>query len=119
MTLRGGNGKVGLGTGDPKRDQILAYEDIAFRIRRLIPQVLKAKEQSKKKIVGIFARSKLKDIDKTTEDLYTSAKMYDIPKEEIDELWGQKILLMNGSGKEHIPFIRDTKTGELIYSEVD
>lgn len=120
MTLRKNkDGKLDISSGDPKRDQRLAYEQAAFQIRRIIPVLAEAQEESKKKIIGVFARNKLKKINKQIDDIYKSAALYGVSKKRIDAIWNQKIMLANYSGKECIPFFRDSETDELIYLSVE
>lgn len=114
------DGKIGVGsTGDSKRDKRLAYEWISFQIRRIIPELSSAQDESKKKLLGVFARRKLKEINKRIDEIYNLAKLYNISKEKVDEIINsEKIMLANYSGKEQIPIFRDSETHTLIYLPV-
>ncbi|MDD5650936.1 MAG: hypothetical protein PHF86_11055 [Candidatus Nanoarchaeia archaeon] len=102
-----------IGTGNEKRNQRLAYEFVAFKIRRIMPALNEVQTKSKNKILGMFARKKLKELNRQIDEIYELAKSYNISKKEVDEIWEQKILLM--STKEMIPAYREIKTKKLIY----
>lgn len=113
------NEDISLGTGNKIRDKRLAYEEIAFLVRRIMYAQIEAQKNSKKRFWGIFARRKLKKINKQVEETNEYAKLRKFSKKEIKSFWNQKILLANYSGKEHIPLFRDSKTDELIYFPVE
>lgn len=109
---------ITMGTGDPERDKRIITEFISFKIRRLIPVIDKISHRSKSRFAWL-AKRKAKNLDRQVQDLYKFAETQGIPKEKVDAMWTQKILLADYSGKKHIPAYRDTETDRLIYIEIN
>lgn len=125
-------GELDMSTGDPKRDYRLAYEQTAFQIRRIIPELSNAQQKlniaQHKNMKGIFgwltkselnkANKQLKEVEGRIAKIYHVAKLYGISKEEVDEIWNQKVILADFSGESHIAAFRDSETKKVTYMSV-
>ena len=115
-TIRPIGGKLIICPLDEKIVHRLGYEFISFSVRRFNMKWSNSRISLKipilKNIYGWRYR-------KEFENLKRAANVYGVTDKEFNEILNEKVLLANFSGKEMLPFYRNTKTGRLIYREVE
>lgn len=106
----------GFGTGNIRNNKRLAFELIAFNIRRILPNLMESKNSKDKFLIGWHHKNKINKIEKLLQSLRELAEYHNLDKDIIEKLMKEeKILIANYSDTDRIPLYRNEKTKQLIY----
>ena len=106
MTINKIDNKIKIGPLDEKIYHRLSYEFISFSVRRFNIKWLKNQKKSKIPVLGKYYKKKY--IKEVTQ-LENAAKIHGLSDKEFNDILSEKVLLLNSSGKEMLPFFRNVQ----------